>query len=174
VPPPGEAEPLLVFLPRGQIGDELETEGAARSEDTTNLRERRGKIALAQQRLQHSVRCHDHVEGRHCERQKADVAAHQLQSIAKLCAANPCVCAREHRRRSIDADEIDAGFGERQADATGTATELEDRSAHVHREIAPERHVASAEGSRVLPVVERRVLIPAFEPLRHRDDYAAF
>ena len=51
---------------------------------------------------------------------------------------------------------------ERQRDATRPATELQNTAAAVQREIPPEGHVALAERPRILPVVERRVVVPAF------------
>src|SRR5690349_1025802 len=71
----------------------------------------------------------------------------------------------EHRRRSIDADEIDAGPRQRQRDAAGSAAKLEDRPFCGQRDSAPERYVAPPQRARVLPVVERRVLVPAFPAL---------
>ena len=40
--------------------------------------------------------------------------------------------------------------------------ELQHRAAGLQRQVAPERHVTPAERPRVLPVVERRVVVPAF------------
>ena len=73
--------------------------------------------------------------------------------------------ACEHRLRSIDADDGHAGAGERQRDPAGAAAELE------HRPLAPGARSAArtarraAERPRVLPVVERRVLVPAVPAL---------
>ena len=70
--------------------------------------------------------------------------------------------AIEHRRGAIDADQTDAGPCERQRDPSRAASELEHRAVGLERDAAPERHVAPAERPRVLPVVERRVVVPAF------------
>ena len=92
----------------------------------------------------------------------ADVAADELHARLQPRAPDAPARARQHRRRPIDADERHAGAAERQRDAAGAAAELEHRPAGLQRQVAPERHVAPAERARVLPVVERRVLVPAF------------
>ena len=88
------------------------------------------------------------------ERQRADVAANQLQRLVTGFAR------AQHRRRAIDADEIDAGARQRQRDAAGAATELQHRPSALRRDAAPERDVAAPERLRVFPVVERRVRVP--------------
>src|SRR4029077_16134887 len=50
---------------------------------------------------------------------------------------------------------------ERQRDPSGAAAELEDAAVHALRNASPEGDVAAAERARVLPVVERRVVVPA-------------
>ena len=70
-------------------------------------------------------------------------------------------------RSSIGAERsmptsVNAGRDERQRNAPGAAAKLEHRAVGVERDAAPERHVAPAERPRVLPVVERRVVVPAF------------
>src|SRR6185503_19385934 len=62
----------------------------------------------------------------------------------------------------IDAHDRDAGATERNRDAPGAAAKFEDRSVGLQCKVAPEGNVAPAERSRVLPVVERRVVVPAF------------
>ena len=65
---------------------------------------------------------------------------------------------------SIDADERYARSPQRQRDATRSATKLEDGTAAVKRNVSPEGHVALAECARILPVVERRVVVPPLMP----------
>src|SRR5687767_9461707 len=67
----------------------------------------------------------------------------------------------QHRRRAIYPYEMDARPAERDGDATGAASELQHGTAGLGCEVPPERHVTPAERARVLPVVERRVLVPA-------------
>ena len=50
---------------------------------------------------------------------------------------------------------------QRQRDPAGAAAQLEDRAVGSGGDAAPERYVASAERLSVLPVIERRVLVPA-------------
>ena len=68
----------------------------------------------------------------------------------------------QHRRRSIDADQRNTGARERKGDPAGAAAQLQHGAAGIQGEIPPERHVAAAQGLRILPVVERRVVVPAF------------
>src|SRR5688500_16675910 len=95
----------------------------------------------------------------------ANITPNQSDAITDLCAADPGPRAREHRVRAIDADQGDAGAAERQCNPACAASELQRAAAGVQRDIAPERHVAAAEGTRVLPVIEGGVLVPAFPAL---------
>src|SRR5207249_1004980 len=70
--------------------------------------------------------------------------------------------AIEHRRGAIETDQIDARPDERQRNPARPAPELEDRAVGLECNAAPERHVAPPKRPRVLPVVERRVVVPAF------------
>src|SRR5687767_7685794 len=84
----------------------------------------------------------------------------------------PAACAIEHRRGAIDTDQADARPYERYGNAARPAAKFEDGATGLHRYPAPERHVAPAERPCVLPVVERRVVVPTFPALslHHRDD----
>src|ERR1051325_3439592 len=97
-----------------------------------------------------------------------DVAAYEMDASGHARALHPRTCARQHRLGSIDADQRDARATKRQRNASRPASELEHRTAGVNRQIAPEGHVTPAERARVLPVVERRVLVPAFVSFSHR------
>lgn len=73
-----QAHALAVFLPGRQIRDELEAEHTARFQHACDRGERRGQIALAQQRLQNSVRRNHERKRSIVEWQMPDVAAHEL------------------------------------------------------------------------------------------------
>ena len=81
--------------------------------------------------------------------------------------ANPPTSPRQHRGRSIDPDQRDAGSPEGHRDASGAASELEHRAAGAERHGPPERHVAPARGYARSPSRRRRVLVPAFITLRY-------
>src|SRR5258705_13666365 len=66
----------------------------------------------------------------------------------------------EHGLRSIDAYDRHTGPAERNRDAPGSAAKFEDLSARTQGKVAPEGNVAPAHRSRVLPIVERRVVVP--------------
>jgi hypothetical protein len=73
--------------------------------------------------------------------------------------------AGEHGSGASDSDEPHARAPEGQRDAARAASELQHPAAGVERQVPPERDVAAAERARVLPVVERRVVVPAFPAL---------
>src|ERR1700736_990474 len=77
----------------------------------------------------------------------------------------PANGAAEHRRRPVDADEGRPGPRERQRETARSASKLEHQTASATGEVAPEGHVAPTLRSRVLPVVERRVLVPSLPTL---------
>lgn len=93
----------------------------------------------------------------------ANVAEDQADPIAQSSAADALSRIREHRLRAIDAEQRHPGAAEWSCDTTRAASELEDRSAGLPRKISPELDVATAEGARVLPIIEGRVVVPAFE-----------
>ena len=170
---PLQLDAVRVLAPVRHVGHEVEAERAARREHARHRVERRREIAIGEQRLQHAVRRDDGVEGAPGERQAANVAADERRRVASRRRRRPASARVEHFGRTIDADERNAGLDERHRDAPGAAAELEHRALGVERDAAPERHVATAERSRVLPVVERRVLVPALPALargllRHR------
>ena len=63
------------------------------------------------------------------KRQRADVAADEADIRCETfdAASRRRRAHAQHRRRAIDADEVDAGARERQRDAAGAASELEHR-----------------------------------------------
>ena len=83
-----------------------------------------------------------------------------FQSLGRSARLQPSARTIEHRRRAIDADEIDACARKGQRNATGAASELEHGAGRLCGDTRPERHVAAAQRSRILPVVERGVLVP--------------
>ena len=85
----------------------------------------------------------------------------RLTCPSQLAAAQTPAGPREHRRRPIDPDDMNAGARDGKRDAPGAAAEFEDGAARPRGQARPERHVAPADRARVLPVVERRVLVPA-------------
>jgi hypothetical protein len=91
-----------------------------------------------------------------------DVCLHQAQHPVEPVPGHPPPGEGQHRCRPIDANQRNAGAREREGDPAGAAAKLQDRTAGIQREIPPERYVAAAKGLRILPVVERRVVVPAF------------
>ena len=140
-------------------------EGKERGGDVSHSGERRFQIGLAKQGLQNPVRC-CHQRKTRRQRQASDISPDQPQTILQSCAPDALLRAREHGFGSIDADNLRACAGERQRDPAGAAPELENRSVRVQCELTPERHVAPPKRARVLPVVERRILVPTFPSLR--------
>ena len=126
-----QADALRVLLPRRQVGDELEAEGAARGQHALRhavsvCRE----IALVEQRLQDAVGRHDERERAIGKRQMPDVAANQLHARLQPRALDTrCARAIQHRLGSIDADHGRALPGDRNRDASGAAAQLEDSRA---------------------------------------------
>src|SRR5882762_5692422 len=94
--------------------------------------------------------------------QVSDVTADQQDTSTQPGAPDPLAGTAEHRLRSIDAHDRDPGPAERNRDAPRSAPKFENRSAGLQGQVAPEGNVASAHRSRVLPIVERRVVVPAF------------
>src|SRR5687767_1810497 len=80
----------------------------------------------------------------------------------RLQAANPRPGASEHGGRTVDPDEGCADARDGDGDGAGAASELEGAAAARGGEPLPERHIAAPQRTRVLPVVERCVLLPAF------------
>src|SRR5262245_24089357 len=73
----------------------------------------------------------------------------------------------EHRRGTIDTNELDSGAREGKRDAARTATQLQYLAAGVQGKVPPERYVAPPQRLRIFPVVERRVIVPAFMAFHH-------
>ena len=72
------------------------------------------------------------------------------------------VGAFEHFSGAIDPDQGHARAGKRERHTTGPTTQFEDVPPGSERESRPERDIAASERLRVLPVVERCVVVPAF------------
>src|SRR6185503_809119 len=83
-----------VLAPLRDVRYEIDPETSAALDDTSHRRERRREISRFRQRLQDAVRRQHHGKGAGRERQGANISADQT----------PATRAREHRRRSIDAD----------------------------------------------------------------------
>src|SRR5262249_6107108 len=143
---------------------------AAAFEHAMHGGERGLEIALAKEGLKNPVwrdderkrACHAARIGTRCEWQMSNVTANQAHTIRQSGASDSRVRAIEHGSRSIDADQRHASTSQRERDATCPASKLEDAAARIQRDVAPERHVAAAERPCILPVVEGRVVVPAF------------
>ena len=83
--------------------------------------------------------------------------------------AAPTFGPRQHCGRPVDANDGDAIAGERKGDAAGSGSQFEHPAGIGHRKPPPETDVTSANGLCILPVVERRVLVPPFPAFRHGD-----
>ena len=94
-------------------------------------------------------------------------AAYQPHAITQARPSHALAGTKEHGTRAIDPHQRHAGPAERQRDAARAASELQHRTAGLLRQRAPERDIAPPERPRVLPVVERRIVVPAF-PTFHR------
>jgi hypothetical protein len=110
--------------------------------------------------LKHAVRCHDGRERGRGKRKLTYVAADELHSTIVTSTVQTSASTRQHWRRAIDACDSNAGATERQRDAPGPAPELENVTRSIERETPPEWNVASAERTRVFPIVKRRILVP--------------
>ncbi len=132
------------------------------------------QVGFAGQRLQDAVRRHDQAERPRAPRQFPDVAADEggpetrgARSRTGLGPGQLGAGPVQHRRRSVDTDDAPAVAGDGHQDAAGAAAQFEHPALGARREAAPERDVAAADGAGVLPVVERRVLVPAVPALSH-------
>ena len=126
----------------GHVGHEVDAEDAARREHARDRRERRRQVASAGAATAgcRTARSPSRTT-RRPKRQRADVAADETRTrIGDLRCVRDWRAARrrafEHRRRAIDADEIDAGARERQRDAAGAAAELEHAARRLRRDRA--------------------------------------
>jgi hypothetical protein len=99
------------------------------------------------------------------KRQCADVATHERYAARQSRAAQTLPGPSQHGIRAIDTDQPDSGTRERERYPAGAASELQHRSSGLPGKVTPECHVAAAECPCVLPVVERRILVPPLEPL---------
>ena len=79
-----QLDAVLVFAPVGHVRHEIDAERAAAREDAGDRLERRGEIAVGEQRLQNPVGGQDHRKRTRPERQRADVTADETQRIGEL------------------------------------------------------------------------------------------
>jgi hypothetical protein len=131
--------------------------------------ERRLEVPFAQERLEYAVRCYDRGERRRGKGKLAYVGADKLNSSGVPSAVETPASARQHWRRAIDTDNSNTGASERQRNAPGAASQLENVTGSIERESPPEWNVTSAERTRVLPIVKRRVVVPP-PPAFHLND----
>src|SRR6185436_15631441 len=129
--------------------------------------ERRLQVSLAEQRLQDTVGCHHHRKAWTRKWREPDVAADQRNVFCETRSFRAGTGTRQHRLGSIDADKTDTGAAERQRDAACAASQLENGTTCLQGEIPPEGNVTLAKRARVLPVVERGVLVPALVALHY-------
>ena len=105
------------------------------------------------------------------KRQRADVAAHDGGTRAGRQPPRAPAGTREHRRGPIDAGDRQTRAGQRHSrrpvPQPSSSTGAPSRAARP----PPERDVPPAERARVLPVVERRVVVPAFGTVSSYDRY---
>src|SRR5688500_12497330 len=101
------------------------------------------------------------------EGKRSDVAPDEVDVAVQSGSPDTAAGLGEHRRRAIDPDETDARTADRNRDAAGAAAKLQHRAGGTRGKVPPEGHVAAAERSCVLPVVERRVVVPAFVAFTH-------
>jgi len=76
---PTQLHAIAVLPPVGHVGNEIDPEGAAWPQDARNRLQGGTQIAIAEQRLEDAVRRERHRERARAERQRANVAAHQVQ-----------------------------------------------------------------------------------------------
>src|SRR5262249_51116915 len=98
------------------------------------------------------------------KRQRANVGADEPQSAAPRLSVERRGAtggAVEHRRRTIDANQPHARSCERERNPAGATSKFEHASSDLCRDVAPERYIFPAERACILPVVKRRVRIPA-------------
>ena len=126
------------------------------------------EVPLAKQRLQDPVGRDDERKRSVWKWQGANVAAHKLDTLLRSHPMSPLVCTRQHLRRAINADDAHARAGQRKHDPPGPGAQLEDRAGRPRGDAFPERDVATSDGLRVLPIVERCVLVPALPTLGHQ------
>ena len=162
---------IAVFASIGHVGNEIETKCPTLFENSRNRGERSDEIAIAQHRLQNTVRREHQLKAVARKWQHPNVAArlrrhHPAAGAETSSLLRVFRCARQHRVGSIDPDQPYSRSRQRSRDSPGAAAELEHGPGRSHGEAPPERHVASPQRARVLPVVKRRVLVPALPALQ--------
>src|SRR5262245_8203671 len=163
---PGQTDAAIVFGPARQIRNQVDREQASAFQHTGNGLQGLAEIAIARQRLQHAVWRHDEIEPNPAsKRELADVAADEGRPQPR--PPQPLPCAGQHCRGPIDADDVRAGAGDGHGETAGAAPELEDSPVLRRGEALPEWHIAARERLRVLPVVERGIVVPALPAFSH-------
>src|SRR5688572_16759872 len=94
----------------------------------------------------------------------ADVTADQGGDAGQPSPAQALASAGEHRRRPVDADDPGAFPGYRDGDAARAAPELQHAAVLRRGEPLPEGDIPPRHRLRILPVVERRVVVPPRPP----------
>src|SRR6185295_7576991 len=125
------------------------------------------QVALAEERLKDSVGRHHHREGSAGEWRVADITANELNTRGQTRTTRARSRPRQHLLGAIDTDEPNPGAAKRQGNTARAAAQLEDGSTRLQREVPPEGHVATAQRTRVLPVIERRVVVPPLVALHY-------
>ena len=155
-----QARPPVVLVPFRQVWNEVRHEQAAFRQQAVNRSDGRLKVLLAGERLQDPVRRHHQRESRaRAQRKRADITA-KHRGVVQPRAPETLTSAREHGRRTIDADDPGTRARHGDSDPARAAPELEHAALLRGREPLPERDVAPRDRLRVLPVVERRVVVP--------------
>ena len=151
---------------RGRSGTRSTPKRPPFEHDARDRGERGRQIARAHERLEDAVRRHH--QSKLARRETAAPGCRRAPAtrgpgVSPRTDAPPR--ARQHRHGSIDADERGRRSWRRAGNAAGAAAQFEHRSAGRRGQPLPEPDVAPLDRLRVLPVVERRVLVPAFPAL---------
>src|SRR6478735_4078049 len=119
--PPAQARLAAVLTPRRQVGDEFRGNPAARRQHAGDGFQRRGQVALVEQRLQDAVRRGDEAKARVWKWQRADVAADEARPVLHAKPRGALPGPREHRRGQVHADDRSARAREGDRHAPGAA-----------------------------------------------------
>ena len=150
-----------VLVPRRQVGHQVDPQDPAGNQHAARLAQRALEIGVGRERLQHPVRGHDRPKGGPGERERADVTEREARPRGYREPAGAPAGEGHHRARAIEPHDRDAGPRHRDGEPPGPAPQLEDRPPLAAGEVLPEAHVLPPHRPGVLPVVERRVVVPA-------------
>ena len=125
-----QLDAVRVLAPVRHVGHEIDAEDAARRDDARDrCRASRSDRAAGSATAGCRTGAITIANEPRLERQRADVAADETETRGRVGELATWSIRRaralEHRRRPIDADELDAGARQRQRDATGSASELQ-------------------------------------------------